>query len=362
MLFAIRHDLNQSRVFEGLNHLLREIMLAGLQGRIPDQNLEPNGIYAAAIGNQPTRNAADQLLRALAVLDQGEKDELTDVLLQNIDPCNFLADRNLQLPAIPDSIFPALKTLAVHLYERTAKLAGVEAACGECIEDYSARFRELPPLGNGNVCCVCGTEYLAQLRSDVDDHEQWRGPYDHLLAKDHYPLYGVHPRNLVPICGTCNSKAKLANDLLIKNDMRRLSFSPWTECALYPEIFVSIDDTEVFPRVVVGLASDDADRSAKLETWDDVYKIRARVEGEFRSMAAKLAEDLSAQDEVAFSQSLEQRAEARLGASRLSPFNYWRARLYLAVIAMDQKSRDAMRLAIANAMPKREEMKALFFP
>ena len=63
----------------------------------------------------------------------------------------------------------------------------------------------------------------------MEDREQWRGPYDHLLAKDHYPLYGIHPKNLLPICHTCNSKAKHAKDLLIKDGNRRLSFSPWSE-------------------------------------------------------------------------------------------------------------------------------------
>ncbi len=42
----------------------------------------------------------------------------------------------------------------------------------------------------------------------------------------------------MPICHTCNSKAKLAKDLLHKNGLRRLSFSPWTESALPGELRV----------------------------------------------------------------------------------------------------------------------------
>ncbi len=361
MLFAIRPALAQPRVFDGLNRLLREVMLAALEARAVDPNVLPVGLHAAVDGNQATRDAVTRLRGALVGLDQARKTALKSDLLLNTEPCNFLTDRTLAMPTIPDVVFSQLKTLSVHLYERTAKLVGVEAACGECIDDHCARFRAAAAPGNGNVCCVCGTEYLAQMRAGVDDNEQWRGPYDHLLAKDHYPLLGVHPGNLLPICHTCNSKAKLTKDLLYKDGQRRLSFSPWTECALPAEIQVTIDDTDVFPRVVVELQGGTADRQEKLDTWNEVYKIKDRVEGEFLALREKVGEDVTADNEAGFITGLEQRALAKAAASRVSPFNYWRARVCRAVQAMNHASREALRLAIQQSAPSAQAMENLFF-
>lgn len=361
MLFAIRPALEPSRVFDGLNRLLREVMLAALEGRAVDPNVLPMGLHAAVDGNQATREAVTKLRAALVGLDQGRKTTLRDELLLNREPCNFLTDRALPVPTIPDVVFSHLKALSVHLYERTAKLVGVEAACGECIDDHCARFRVAAEPGNGNVCCVCGTEYLAQIRAGVGGNEQWRGPYDHLLAKDDYPLFGVHPRNLLPICHTCNSKAKLTRDLLYKDGQRRLSFSPWTDCALPAEIQVTIDDTDVFPRVVVELQGGTADRQEKLDTWNEVYKIKDRIEGEFLALREKVGEDVTADNEAGFMTGLEQRALAKVAASRVSPFNYWRARVYRAVRAMDHASREALRQAIQQSTPSAQAMENLFF-
>jgi hypothetical protein len=281
-----------------------------------------------------------------------------------MDPSAFLSDRTAPLPVIPIAVLPALKTLAVHLFQRTAKLKGVEQACGECIDDHYARFRHRDAPGNGNVCCVCGTEYLAQVRADENDNdnEQWRGPYDHLLAKDLYPLYGVDPKNLLPICNTCNSKAKLAKDLVLKGGVRRLSFSPWAEHASLQEIEVIVDDAnDLFPRVVVNFRSTHPDRHEKLSTWDDVYEIKSRVEGEFKELAAKLAEDARAPDDASFLQKLREVGRAKAQAQRLTPFNYWRARVYAAVIGMNPGSREALRQATAPTPQATQDMEALFF-
>ena len=74
-----------------------------------------------------------------------------------------------------------------------------------------------------------------------------------------------------------------------------------------------------FPRVVVDFKSVDADRLEKLTTWDDVYEIKARVEGEFAVLREKIAEDVAAPDEAAFLARLTQVASAKAGAYRLTP-------------------------------------------
>jgi hypothetical protein len=362
MLFPIRPNLQKSKVFDGLNRFLIETMLATLDGRQVDETNLPAGLCAAVAENRPTCEAIGALVAKLSALHQGQKQALKDSLTNIIAPCTFLTDRTAPLQTIPDAIFPALKTLAVHLFQGTAMLTPVERACGECIDDHYARFRRGNAPGNGNVCCVCGTEYLAQVRVDENDNEQWRGPYDHLLAKDLYPLYGVHPENLLPICNTCNSKAKLTKDLVLKNGARRLSFSPWTEYASLQEIEVVVDDANgLFPRVVVNLRSADPDRQEKLATWDDVYQIKSRVEGEFRELGAKLAEDARAPDDVSFLEKLREVGLAKARAQRLTPFNYWRARVYAAVIGMNPSSRVALRQATALTPQAIRDMEALFF-
>lgn len=362
MLFDIRPNLKQSAVFDGLNRFLRETMLATLEGRQVDKKILPPGLSAAIAQNKPTRKAVNSLKRKLSALDPGQKQALKNSLAPNTDPCVLLSDKTATLPVIPEAVFPALKTLAVHLFQRTAKLKGVEEACGECIDDHYARFRHGNAPGNGNVCCVCGTEYLAQVRADENDNEQWRGPYDHLLAKDLYPLYGVDPKNLLPICSTCNSKAKLVKDLVLKDGSRRLSFTPWTERASFQEIEVVVDDTtHLFPRVVVNLKSNEPDRQEKLATWDDVYEIKSRVEGEFKELGAKLAEDARASDEESFRQKLFEAGLAKSEAQRLTPLNYWRARVYAAVMVMNPRSREALRQATAPTPQAIHDMEVLFF-
>lgn len=362
MLFEIRPHLQQSAVFDGLNRFLLETILATLEGRPVDEALLPAGLCAAIAENQPTIAAVHALTAKLSALDQGQKQALKDTLELRADPCSFLSDRTATLPAIPEAVFPALKALAVHLFQRTAKLKDVEQACGECIDDHYARFRHGDAPGNGNVCCVCGTESLAQPQADTKDNEQWRGPYDHLLAKDLYPLYGVDPKNLLPICNTCNSKAKLAKDLLFKKDVRRLSFSPWTERASVNEIEVVVDDAnDLFPRVVINFKSNDPDRQEKLATWEDVYKIKSRVEGEFKELGAKLAEDAGAPDDASFLVVLHASMVAKRQASRLTPFNYWRARVYAAVIGMPQQSREALRRVTMPTPQAIADMEVLFF-
>ena len=127
------------------------------------------------------------------------------------------------------------------------------------------------------------------------------------------------------------------------------------------EIQVTIDDTDVFPRVVVELQGSTADRQEKLDTWNEVYKIKERVEGEFLALREKVGEDVTSDSEAGFMTGLEQRALAKAGACRVSPFNFWRARVYRAVQVMDQASREALRQAIQQATPSAQAMEDLFF-
>ena len=362
MLFNVRPGLLQSSVFNGLNCFLREVLLAALDGRDPDENSLPSGLQEALTDNEKTMELVFYLAASVGSLDPLTQVDLRAALQNDLDPCKLLTDKSLTLPPIPDEIFATLKALAVHLYLGAAKYAGVETTCGECIDDHYARFRADAAPGNGNVCCVCGTEYLAAIRSRVDDTEQWRGPYDHLLAKDEYPFYGVHPQNLLPICHTCNSKAKLVKDLLHDPaGLRRFSFNPWSEVASTEEVIVIIDVAGITPVVTVEFTSDDPIRQEKLNTWDAVYQIKTRVEGEFLALREKVKEDVSINSEQAFVKELYEKATAKGDAARLTPFNHWRALVFHAVLAMDAGAREALRISMNITQAEKQRLDTTFF-
>lgn len=131
MLFEIRPGLTPPRVFEALNAFIREIMLAALEGRADDPAAMPNGLHAAVIANAPTNALVVPLKAALAALTQAEKDDLRTAIADNREPWEFFLDRTLHLPVVPETVLPRLEGLSTHLYTRTAKLVGVEVACGE---------------------------------------------------------------------------------------------------------------------------------------------------------------------------------------------------------------------------------------
>jgi len=149
---------------------------------------------------------------------------------------------------------------------------------------------------NHNICCVCGTELLAQYRADVDEDDQWRGPYDHLFPKDKYPIYAIHPDNLLPICHTCNSKAKGAKDLLFdEHKQRRVCFYPYNETA-HQLVAVCLEQKDMNLTFRTVLENSDPEIQEKLDTWDSVYRIRQRVDGNFTALIEIVSVDCCADD------------------------------------------------------------------
>lgn len=190
---------------------------------------------------------------------------------------------------------------------------------------------------------MCATEQLAQRRHHVEAEDQWRAPYDHLLAKDKYPLFGVDPDNLLPICHTCNSKAKLAKDLLHDEaGQRRICFDPWSEHA-HEQVILTTTFQDLSPVVSLDMTPLSPTNQNKLRTWNEVYQIKARVEGEFQSLYIKLAEDLKLTDLAEFKQSIEEKSAAKLNTARLTPNNYWRGLLYTSLLRLPDHILDQLR-------------------
>ena len=166
----------------------------------------------------------------------------------------------------------------------------------------------------------------------IEENSQWRAANDHLLSKDIYPIFAVHPDNLVPLCETCNSKAKLAKDLLNKKHKghpreRRLCFFPFTECC-EEYVGVRIDQEELRLYAKVTIHSENPEIQEKLFTWNEVYRITARVEGKFAHLTSLVDSDCPAENLEDFRQMIKDKANSCKKYCRLEGWNYWKYRLY----------------------------------
>jgi hypothetical protein len=334
VLLPMRPGLAASLLFTGLNALLLEVVRSRSTGTPFDGAVLPAGLWAAIHDNNKTQRLLEQLNAAIDELSAPERAELLAAVerAQTIRP--LFCDRALNAPEIPAALRDPLWAFTSNLFSHTAKLVGVTAACGEAVMDHYQRYAADAPPGNGNVCGMCGTEYLAQRRTGIGAAEQWRAPYDHLLAEAKYPLFAVHPENLLPVCRSCNEKAKLAKDLLFDDDgHRRVCFDPWSEDA-HDQVNLIGEFQDLLPRVSMTMTGPSRDHQDKLITWNAVYRIKERVEGEFLSLREKLAEDLNIQDLEAFKKSLADKAGARSEAARLTPGNFWRGLLYRSLLSL----------------------------
>lgn len=360
MLLPMRPGLAASLLFAGLNALLLEVVRSRSTGAPFDGAVLPAGLWAAIHDNNKTHRLLGQLNAAIDQLSAPERAELHSAVerAQTIRP--LFSDRALNAPEIPAALRDPLRAFTSHLFSHTAKLVKVTAACGEAVTDHYQRYAADAPPGNGNVCGMCGTEYLAQRRAGIDAAKQWRAPYDHLLAEAKYPLFAVHPENLLPVCRTCNEKAKLAKDLLHDDDgQRRVCFDPWCEDA-HDQVSLVTEFQDLSPRIFMTLTGQNQHHQDKLVTWNDVYRIRERVEGEFLSFREKLAEDLNIEDLESFRESLTDRATARRNAERVTPGNFWRALLYSSLLSLPDHPLEQLRSLCAAGLDPDGDAAATF--
>jgi len=334
MLLPPNPNLRPSAVFAGLYALLQEVLRASCAGRPVRDAAMPAGLWAAVQENPPTVAVLAVFDAAVRALSEDERYELWHSTRSAPTIRELLGDSTTTIPTPPAQLLSPLKALVIHLFDRTSKLVDVEAACGESLHDYCSRFASARPQGNGNVCNVCGTDVLTQIRPGVGRDEQWRAAIDHLLAEATYPLIALDPTNLLPVCYHCNSKAKLAKDLLHdKNGGRRLCFNPWTECA-HGHVNFTVNLTGLLPEAKVEFSPANPSQGQKLNTWDAVYQVRSRVGGAFSSLAVILARDLDLDNLQQFQLSIVQRAQACASLARSEPYNYWRSLLYQAMLGL----------------------------
>ncbi|MFM7366725.1 MAG: hypothetical protein ACKO2Z_02745, partial [Sphaerospermopsis kisseleviana] len=122
-----------------------------------------------------------------------------------------------------------------------------------------------------HTCPFCGCE-------NFDAPESPREALDHYLVEKKYPFAAANLRNLVPMGNKCNSRYKLAEDILInQNGIRRKSFDPYN----HEEIRLCLDNSQPFagndgqlPRWQIEFSLN----TEEVTTWDEVFHIRERYE------------------------------------------------------------------------------------
>ncbi|MFZ5988385.1 MAG: hypothetical protein ACOYWZ_14840 [Bacillota bacterium] len=131
-------------------------------------------------------------------------------------------------------------------------------------------------------CPFCG---LYRLNSKYDIK---RDDYDHYLPKTKYPFNSVNFRNLVPICGECNTGYKKAKDLLFKDDdksKRRKAFYPYDNLMDTIIFKLSIVSQGKLPIIDDELKIDitgSLNRNEEIESWNDVFEIKKRYAAEIK--------------------------------------------------------------------------------
>lgn len=187
-----------------------------------------------------------------------------DVVLEALEGQNRVADLLagdfdcILMGGLPETIRPLVLDLFGFAFELLSEL-GVR----------DEQYRAIYSAGDDHVCPFCGTEFF-------DAPGAAREDLDHYLARKHYAFAAANLRNLVPMGHKCNSRYKMASDLLRREDgVRRAAFDPYAHTALS----VSLDESHPFGGSTENTPSWDiqfSPDSAAVSTWDEVFAVRER--------------------------------------------------------------------------------------
>lgn len=328
MLLPIREETPRCEIFKSLNKEVLHFLRSSIGANRFTKYLHSESLRDVLWNNDPTKKQFRALWNQLKPLSDEERSDIYKEYNKKQFVQHYYEDTGYQLPVIPEAVNEVLGELCKHLFAGTSKLAGVRASCAETLHESFTRFRDV----NTNICCFCGSSELAQVRAGAEENEQWRAANDHLLSKDEYPTYAVHPDNLVPLCETCNSKAKLAKDLLnLKQeghpDVRRRCFFPFIE-SCHEFVGVVLDRGRLGLRAQFTMNPDTPEIEEKLHTWNDVYQIQSRVEGKFTELTSLVDSDCPANNLADFRQKVRDKANICEQHVRSDGWNFWKCRLY----------------------------------
>lgn len=286
MLFPIHPNTPQCKVFDILNRELLHFLDKSIHARnfthhlFTSFDLESNVKKSACWTNKLTRNKFKEIWDVLPK-DIADRQAIYNQILNAQDIYSFFNNVTLELPLFSNDVHKALKSLTTFLYNETKDLADIKKQAGESIEEHYQNFIRF----NSELCWICGTTLLSQNRTGVRAINQWRADYDHILCKDKYPAFTVHPGNFIPTCHICNSKAKGAKDLLVcpTTKLRRKAFYPLTPlrdaCCSFVKTKMLLGEDLNSPVVEIKLVFSKLTPNIedRIQIWDSVYQISGRV-------------------------------------------------------------------------------------
>lgn len=166
--------------------------------------------------------------------------------------------------ALPESIREPVKTL----FEAAFRLL-------TSLEIRDKQYKLIYDACMNHTCPFCGCEYF-------DAPGAPREALDHYIPEHKYPFAAANLRNLVPMGNKCNSRYKLGQDILAREDgTRRKSFDPYN----HEKIAVSLDKSQPFSGVQADLGEPLPKwviefnlSSEEVDTWDEVFHVRERYE------------------------------------------------------------------------------------
>lgn len=348
MLFQLAPNTPRFEVFNLLNAELLQFIEKSINETVFCRELFSNGVVGQACWdnareNNPkaksdlTREKFRSFFAEIRTNDIAIRQHLYEVMRDNQNLQNFFEYPNYNLlDFLPSSCLESLKKVTTHLYCATKDLTQIIATAGNI--DITAHFNAFRREDtNGNVCKACGMEKLAPFRASVADDNQWRADYDHQLCKSKYPIFAVHPDNLVPLCRVCNQDAKKAKDIFRKdNDVIRFAFYPYVENASH-FVDISVENLrDPEPYISVNWRTNDALVIEKLNTWDEIYEIRSRVEGEFRSIATVITDVFTPTRTTNIEERIQEKSIMPLEATlKRKEWAFWHHKLFLALSNID---------------------------
>jgi len=285
-----------------------------------------------------TRDKFQKLFENLKSESEVTRERLHRIVVDNQDLSSFfLTPDPALLGFLHQNTFEAFKVLAAHLYGATKDLQQIiHAAGGVNIHTHFEAFRT--DTLNGNICKACGMGQLAPFRANIGVENQWRADYDHQLCKSKYPLFAVHPDNLIPLCDVCNQDAKKAKDLFVAEDTSlRYSFYPFSEEA-HSYVLLEIENLrDPSPNVKVSWNTGDSILISKLDTWDNIYEIKNRVEGEFRNLDQIIENEIQPENYTEFEHEVSRKARAISDSTLKSkPWAYWYHKFFCVLNSIDK--------------------------
>lgn len=205
-------------------------------------------------------NRLSEYAMALTTLTEAER----TLILRAMDDQNRIQELLsctcdcLTVSDLPDSIREPI----VNLYE-----AAFEALTTLRVRD--KHYYRIYHATKHHVCPFCGCEKF-------DAPGKPREAFDHYLAQSRYPFAAANLQNLVPMGNKCNSRYKLAQDILHRGAERRRAIDPYGHAGFAIDLSQSIPfagrDGE-HPQWVVDLLPD----TEESRTWDEVFHIKSRL-------------------------------------------------------------------------------------